>query len=466
MSSGMRVLVTAFGTVPGPNPHSNALIGMAQALHAELDLITIKASSLAHQGTLGRARLFRVRVQGDLTEQQEAFARAIQRQLQAEHYDIVHVRGALEGQAVIESFESEHRLIYEVAAFAEEGSDRERAWSVAHLRCLERADLVLVGAEAAARALGEHGFAGKVAWVPPGVDVDLYDWWPAAQSESLRVLYLGRFTSDRDIATMLSGVRQAAQRVPIELMMAGEPDPDLRAQVRRLVHSFDLDEIVTVRGEPRPLAIPSMIAAADAAVVPAAATPRFRELGDLPEPLLEYLASRRPIVAAAVPAVSEIIRDEQEGLLYMPGDETSMADAFVSLATDTELRSRLVDAAYARVRQNFSSGARRRRIAELYEMLVPGSQQFDAWTDAFDDGTGVVPITGLVEIPLEPTPFPNEPTPTLRLDHDTSEITSELSPEEIAAQALAVEEPSGSHVPITASITQIDTSPGVNLDDD
>lgn len=444
MATGLRVLVTAFGTVPGPNPHSNALIGMAQALHGDLDLITIKAGGLAHQGVLGRARLFRVRVQGDQTEQQEAFARAIQRQLQADHYDVVHVRGAFEGQAVIESFDSESRLIYEVGGFPEEGSETERSWSIAHLRCLEKADLVLVGAEAAARALAEHGFAGKVAWVPPGVDVDLYDWWPTGHSETLRLLYLGRFTSDRDIATMLSGVRQAAQRVPIELMMAGEPDPELRAQVRRLVQSFDLGDTVIVRGEPRPLAIASMIAAADAGVVPAAASPRFRELGDLPEPLLEYLASRRPVVAAAVPAVSEIIRDEQEGLLYMPGDETSMADAFVSLATDEQLRARLAGAAYPRVRQHFSSGARRRRIAELYEMLVPGSQQFDAWTDAFDDGTGVAPITGLVEIPMDPTPLPNEPTPKLQLDADTSET----------------------HVPITASVTQIDTSPGVTMDDD
>lgn len=448
MTGELRVLVTAFGTVPGPNPHSNALIGMAQALQGELDLITIKAGSLAHQGTLGRARLFRVRTQGDLNEQQEAFARAIQRQLQAEQYDIVHVRGAFQGQAVIESFDAEHRLIYEVAAFAEEGSDRERAWSVAHLRCLEKADLVLVGAEAAARALAEHGFGGKVAWVPPGVDVDLYDWWPSGQSETLRLLYLGRFTSDRDIATMLSGVRQAAQRVPIELMMAGEPDPDLRQQVRRLVQSFDLGDTVIVRGEPRPLAIPSMIAAADAGVVPAAASPRFQELGDLPEPLLEYLASRRPVVAAAVPAVSEVIRDEQEGLLYMPGDETSMADAFVSLATDVELRTRLVDEAYQRVRQSFSSGARRRRIAELYEMLVPGSQQFDAWTDAFDDGTGVAPITGLIEMPMDLTPLPNEPTPAMSMDGDTSEIAVTT------------------HPPIASGNTNIDTSPRVPLDED
>lgn len=131
MATGLRVLVTAFGTVPGPNPHSNALIGMAQALHGDLDLITIKAGGLAHQGVLGRARLFRVRVQGDQTEQQEAFARAIQRQLQADHYDVVHVRGAFEGQAVIESFDSESRLIYEVGGFPEEGSETERSWSIA-----------------------------------------------------------------------------------------------------------------------------------------------------------------------------------------------------------------------------------------------------------------------------------------------------------------------------------------------
>ena len=40
MDARLRVLVTAFGTVPGPNSHSSALMGMAAALRGDLDLVT------------------------------------------------------------------------------------------------------------------------------------------------------------------------------------------------------------------------------------------------------------------------------------------------------------------------------------------------------------------------------------------------------------------------------------------
>ncbi|MCB9623432.1 MAG: glycosyltransferase [Sandaracinus sp.] len=435
----LRVLVAAYGTVPGANAHSSALLGMAAGLRGDLDLVTRKTASLPHQSRLGEARLFRVRCSGDPDEQRATFARAVRRQLEAEPYDVVHVRGAWEGDLIRDLRRAiGFRFIYEVATFPDEaeGTHVEHDWSLAHERCLESADLVLVGAEASARALAERGQGGKVAVVSPGVDVDAYDWWPVTEDQVTRLLYVGPFSADREISTLLAAVRAVSSRLRLRVLLAGEPNPDRRAHVERMVDAFGVRHLVSVRGEPRAVSLPSLIAACDIAVVTASTTPRFQELGDLPEPLLEYLACRRPVVAAGVPAVAEVVRDEEEGVLYLPGDEISLADAIVSVATDADLRNHVIEGAYARVRARFSGAARRRRLAEVYEMLIPGSQSYDAWGEAFEQDTGAfaAPVSSMIETDAvedverthdedddhtiaPPAPLPGEPTPALSDDN-------------------------------------------------
>ncbi len=396
----IRVLVTAFAPVPGSSPHAAAVMGLAAAIRAEMDMITVKTESLSHMEKYGDARLYRVPIGiGSAAEQRQTFGRACVRQLEAQPYDVVHVRGAIEGQLLAEHKKDfGFRFVYEMATFPDEaeGADIEKRWGAAHDACSEAADLILVPTQAAARGLSSAGHAGKVAVVHPGVDVNGYDWWPAATDETARLLYLGGFGADRDLSTVLSAVKEIEKVRPVEVLVAGEPDLDVRERLRRVVKSFGLEKVVTVRGEPTPLAIPMVIGASDICLAPAAAAPRFQDLGDLPQPLLEYLACRRPVIAAGVPGVGEILRDDKEGLLYPPGDHEALKDAVLTLLDNDTRRERLVESAYDRVRWMFSDGARRRRIAEVYEMLTPGSQLYDAWVEGFPrEVTGNVDLDAL-----------------------------------------------------------------------
>ncbi len=363
-------------------------------------MVSLKTDALAHLERFGDARMFRVPVAGAAAEQRASFARAVNRQLDSLPYDIVHVRGPFEGEVVARRRrELGCRFVYEVATYPDEAesADAERRWGEAHDRCLEDADLIVVPTAAAARSLGDRGFAGKVAVVPPGVDVNRFDWWPISEGEETRILCLASFAADRDMGTVLTALRALSQGRRIRALIAGEPDPGRRERLRTIVESFRLGEVVQVRGEPLSEAIPSLIAAAHVAVVPASATPRFQELGDIPQPVLEYMACRRPLVAAGVPGVAEVVRDEKEGLLYVPGDDSSLADGISTLIEQSTLRERLVEASYDRVRWNFSGGARRRRIAEVYEMLLGGSQSYDAWVEAFSaDASGQLGVPSSV----------------------------------------------------------------------
>ena len=102
------------------------------------------------------------------------------------------------------------------------------------------------------------------------------------------------------------------------------------------------------------------------------------------------------IVAAGVPGLADIFRDEKEALVYPPGDDNTLAESIASVISKPTLRKRLIEAAYDRVRWQFSDGARRRRIAEVYEMLVPGSQRYDAWHEGFSEEE-----TGAIQVPSD-----------------------------------------------------------------
>jgi glycosyltransferase involved in cell wall biosynthesis len=470
----IRVLVTAFAPVPGSSPHAAAVLAVAEALRAEIEIVTVKTDGLSHMERLEHARMLRVPLGlGSAAEQRRAFGRAIARQLDSQPYDAVHVRGPIEGAVVARRAASQgFRFVYEMATFADEaeGPDAERGWESAHEACCEAADLILVATNAAARALGERGHAGKVAVISPGVDVNTYDWRPGGTGIGSRVLYLGSFDADRDLATLLQALHALRHTRPVEALLAGDSNPDRRERLRRMVTAFDLEGVVAVHGEPKPEMLPMIIGAADVCVAPASATPRFHELGDLPQPLLEYLACRRPVVAAGVPGLSEIIRDDKEALLYEPGDERTLTQALVTLLDHAPQRERLVAAGYTRVRENFSEGARRRRLAEVYEMLFAGSQACDAWRDGFERFS-----TGMVEIPSDL--IASDTTGAIRFEEDAEDLRrvgERLVDAELAAAAAGLvavgladdpfdEELSAEPTSIQSELSGEQTSPAASL---
>jgi glycosyltransferase involved in cell wall biosynthesis len=204
-------------------------------------------------------------------------------------------------------------------------------------------DVVLVPTEAAKRSLSETHPNVHVDVLPPGVDVGTLDWRPRAQHEVARLLYLGTFTADRELPTLLEAVRRVRATRPVKVLIAGDPDRSRRDRLRQIVDAFDLRDSVDIRGEPAARAIPGVIAAADLCLATAAAAPRFQVLGDLPQPLFEYMACRRPVIAAAVPGVGEVLRDEHEGLLYPPGDDETLAAAILEVLGSTKTAERLTD---------------------------------------------------------------------------------------------------------------------------
>lgn len=99
-----------------------------------------------------------------------------------------------------------------------------------------------------------------------------------------------------------------------------------------------------------------------------------------PEPygnvVLEAMASRRALVAAAAGGVLELVEDGRTGLLVPPGDPEALADAVGRLLRSPEERSRLADAGRRHVEQRFSLERDARELERVWrEVVAPGSRR-------------------------------------------------------------------------------------------
>ncbi len=85
--------------------------------------------------------------------------------------------------------------------------------------------------------------------------------------------------------------------------------------------------------------------------------------------LLDAMACQTPIVATRAGGIPEIVEDAVTGLLVPPRDPHALADAIVRALEDRDLRRRLAQAAFGRVRERFTVDRMVAGTASVYESL-------------------------------------------------------------------------------------------------
>jgi glycosyltransferase involved in cell wall biosynthesis len=90
----------------------------------------------------------------------------------------------------------------------------------------------------------------------------------------------------------------------------------------------------------------------------------------LPLVVLEAMAQRRPVVATPVGGTPEVVVDGETGLLVPPRDPDALAAALRRLLADADLRRRMGEAGFDRVREHFSADAMTRRVLAIYDEVL------------------------------------------------------------------------------------------------
>ena len=115
---------------------------------------------------------------------------------------------------------------------------------------------------------------------------------------------------------------------------------------RQLARDLKVSDAVIFTGSVAHKKVPQYVAAMDVAVVP---YPKMRQFFFSPLKLFEYMAVGKPAVAASLGQIAEVIEHGKDGLLYTPGDVSSLAAEIAKVLYEPELAAEMGAAARAKV---------------------------------------------------------------------------------------------------------------------
>ena len=175
-----------------------------------------------------------------------------------------------------------------------------------------------------------------------------------------RLLCVGRLIPIKGHLVLLRAFAEARRRLPeLQLDVAGRGplEPALKALVREL----GVAHAVHFLGHVSP--IQSAIERSAVVVVPS--------MGEgFGMVALEAMERARPVIAAAIGGLGELVRDGETGLLVPPGEAEPLRDAIVRLAGDLDLARRFGEAGRRRALSRFLQVFCTERTELLYEDAV------------------------------------------------------------------------------------------------
>ena len=98
-----------------------------------------------------------------------------------------------------------------------------------------------------------------------------------------------------------------------------------------------------------------------------------------PTKVMEYMTEGKVVIAAAVAAMSEMIKDGEDGLLFRPGDPEDLAEKILRLYKDKDLRQRLADNA-RKYHSKFDTIQKHAEIFRVFQSLVNDTSAIDVST--------------------------------------------------------------------------------------
>jgi phosphatidylinositol alpha-mannosyltransferase len=188
----------------------------------------------------------------------------------------------------------------------------------------------------AARWTGERFYGGRYRVIPNGVDLTRAVAAPKPLNERLELLFVGRAEERKGLPVLMrafEALRMAG--VDARLTVAGATQDEV-------AHLLLDTEGVEIAGRVSDEEKWRLLHGADMLCAPSLGGESFGIV------LLEALASGTPVVCSDIPGYRDVVRDDVEGRLVVPGDAAALGEAIRALAVRPEHRQDLAIAARER----------------------------------------------------------------------------------------------------------------------
>ncbi|MEZ5734617.1 MAG: glycosyltransferase [Novosphingobium sp.] len=227
---------------------------------------------------------------------------------------------------------------------------------------LARADFVACASwfmRAQAMRVTPVEFWPKFRIVRCGVELAGMQCPPASdEKEGVHIVTVGRLSAEKGYPGLLEAfARLAGEGIDARLTIIGHGP--LRQDLERHVSEHGLADRVRMLGMLPESETLAEISAADIFVLPSL-------MEGLPVVLMEAMALGKPVIAAWVAGIPELVAEGETGLLFRPGDWSHLADRMRLLMKDRSLWGPISTRARARVEQEFDIEVAVEPLAELF----------------------------------------------------------------------------------------------------
>ena len=206
--------------------------------------------------------------------------------------------------------------------------------------------------------------AARISWLPNALplpaDVLAAPYLPPPVKARPVLLWVGRLSAEKGLATLLRAVAACPQPLELHLVGDGPAEPALR----RLAAELPLGERLRWLGRQPREEVPALILAADGCVLPS----EWYE--NAPLAVLESLALGRPIIASDLGGTPELVQDALNGWIFRAGNAESLQAALATWASDAAAREQRGRAAYWDARSRFAPDAVLAQTLTLYASLL------------------------------------------------------------------------------------------------
>ncbi len=215
----------------------------------------------------------------------------------------------------------------------------------------------------------EVGFdKSRIGWMPNPVDTDFFS--PCGPGERARLrqglnlspdtplaVFVGRLDPQKELPWLIGAFAKVVREIP-DAVLALVGDGSLRVGLGQLVSSLNLDRNVIFTGRLNAEGVLRWLQAGDVFTLISA-------IEGLPCALIEAMSAGLPPVVSNIPAHTQLVDNEANGMVTELGNQESIARGLVRLLADSEARKKMGACARGRMVEQFSTP----QVVDCYETL-------------------------------------------------------------------------------------------------
>lgn len=244
------------------------------------------------------------------------------------------------------------------ADFYEKSSSANKRWIV---RLLQACDRVVVLSESwktfFMRLIPEQ----NIRVIPNGIDLSQFDIQEKKRSDDPVFLYMAKVSEKKGIYDLIRAARLLLDRgLNCRFLVAGSGEIE---QAKRMAKKLQVDGAVQFLGLKTGREKAALFATAWCFVLPS-------YFEGFPISILEAYAAGLPVISTRVGAIPSILKQDENGCLFAPGNVEELADCIFRIATDSDWRKAMSETNAELARKEFSIELCSEKMGRVYAELL------------------------------------------------------------------------------------------------